>query len=87
MALYLVERDFSEEVNMSAEELEQIKQVTSELGADWLYTFLSADKKKSYCIYEATDTDQLMEHAKVIGLPINDIVEVSRMWPGEGFNR
>lgn len=87
MALYLVERDFGEEVNMSAEELEQIKQVTSELGADWLYTFLSADKKKSYCIYEATDTDQLMKHAQVIGLPINDIVEVSRMWPGQGFNR
>ena len=87
MALYMVERDFSEEVNMSAEELEQIKQITSELGADWLYTFLSADKKKSYCIYEATDTDQLMKHAQVIGLPINDIVEVSRMWPGQGFDR
>ncbi|RLQ22585.1 DUF4242 domain-containing protein [Seongchinamella sediminis] len=87
MALYLVERDFSQEVNMSAEELEQIKQVTSELGADWLYTFLSADKKKSYCIYEATDTDQLMKQAQVVGLPINEIVEVSRMWPGEGFNR
>lgn len=86
MTLYLVERDFSEKVNMSTEELEQIKQITSELGADWLFTFLSADKKKSYCIYEATDTDQLMKHAQVIGLPINDIVEVSRMWPGEGFD-
>jgi len=83
MPLFLVERDFDDEVNISAEGLRQIKQITSELGADWLYTFLSADRKKSYCLYEATGRDQLLEHAQVIGLPANTIVEVSKMWPDE----
>lgn len=81
MPLFLVERNFDDEVRLSSEELRQVKQVTNELGADWLTTFLSADRKKSYCLYEATDPDQLMEHAKVIGLPANVIVEVSRLWP------
>ena len=88
MAMFLVERDFSDEVNMSPEDLKQIKQITNGLGADWLYTFLSVDRKKSYCLYEASDADQLLEHAKVVGLPLNSIVEVSRMWPeGAEFAR
>lgn len=81
MPLFLVERNFDDEVAFSSEELQQVKQITNELGADWLTTFLSADRKKSYCLYEATGPDQLIEHAKVIGLPANAIVEVSTMWP------
>jgi len=81
MPLFLVERNFDDEVRLSSEELQQVKQITSELGADWLSTFLSADRKKSYCLYEATDLDQLREHSKIIGLPANAIVEVSQMWP------
>jgi hypothetical protein len=38
-------------------------------------------RKKTYCLYEAKDTLQLREHAKVIGLPADVIVEVSKFWP------
>ena len=81
MALFLVERNFDEQVQISNEGFRQIKDVTDELGADWLFTFLSADKKKAYCLYEATDTEQLREHAKVVGLPADSILEVNKAWP------
>jgi hypothetical protein len=81
MALFLVERNFDEQAEISNEGFRQIKDVTDELGADWLFTFLSADKKKAYCLYEATDTEQLREHAKVVGLPADSILEVNKAWP------
>ncbi|MDX1554686.1 MAG: DUF4242 domain-containing protein [Xanthomonadales bacterium] len=81
MALFLVERNFDEQVDFTDEGFRQINDVTDELGADWLFTFLSADKKKAYCLYEARDTEHLREHAKVVGLPADSILEVSKAWP------
>jgi hypothetical protein len=81
MPLFLVERNFAEQANISSDEFRQIKQITDEIGPDWLFTFLSADKKKAYCLYEATDPLQLREHAQVIGLPADSILEVNKVWP------
>ena len=30
-----------------------VKQVNDEIGIQWLFSFLSADKRKTYCLYEA----------------------------------
>ncbi len=81
MPLYLVERNFAERIKLSSESIHQINDITDELGANWLYSFLSADGKKSYCLYEAKDPQQLLEHARIVGIPANVIVEVSRFWP------
>jgi len=81
MAVYLVERNFDEELDFDDEKFEQINDITNELGVEWLTSFLSADGKKTYCLYEATDPDQLRNHSKVVGIPANRIIEVSRFWP------
>ena len=49
-------------------------------------SFLTADKKKTYCLYEARDSQQLLEHAKIVGIPADEIVEVSRFWPEVAAN-
>jgi hypothetical protein len=87
MPLFLVERNFTDQVNISSEEFRQIKQITDELGPDWLFTFLSSDKKKAYCLYEATDPQQLRDHAEVIGLPADSILEVNQAWPEPGVKK
>lgn len=84
MPLFLVERNFSEQIQLGPEDFRQINQITDEIGAHWLSSFLSADGKKTYCLYEAKDTEHLREHAKVTGLPANEIVEVSQFWPQTG---
>jgi predicted ATPase len=72
---------FAQQLKLSSEDFHQINEITDELGANWLFSFLSADGKKTYCIYEAKDTQQLIEHAQVLGLPADVIVEVNRFWP------
>ena len=81
MPLYLVERNFAEQVNLPPESLDQINEITNELGAEWLASFLSTDGKKTYCLYEAKDKEQLMEQSKIVGIPADEIVEVERFWP------
>jgi hypothetical protein len=68
-------------MNLGAESLDQINDITNELGAEWLASFLSADGKKTYCLYEANDRQQLMEHSKIVGIPADEIVEVDPFWP------
>ena len=81
MPVYLVERNFADKVELSDDSIRQINDVTGELGAEWLSTFLSADGKKTYCLYEASDPELLRQHSKVVGIPVDNIVEVSRLWP------
>ena len=79
MSLFLVERNFEEKIDQSSDTKQQINEITNEIGAEWLSTFLSVDGKRAYCLYEAQDTDQLREHSKVVGIPANEIVEVNRI--------
>ena len=84
MPMFLVERNFAQQLQLGKEEFRKIDKFTDELGANWLASFLSADKKKTYCLYEARDTEQLMQHAQALGLPADAIVEVNRFWPEPG---
>jgi hypothetical protein len=81
MPVFLVERNFSEQLNLGSDSLDQINDITNEIGAHWLASFLSSDGKKTYCLYEAKDREQLKEHSKIVGIPADEIVEVSRFWP------
>ena len=81
MPLFLVERNFAQQLQLGSDDFQHINKITDELGANWLFSFLSADKKKTYCLYEARDTEQLKEHARTIGIPADVIVEVNKFWP------
>jgi hypothetical protein len=52
MALFLIERNFAEQLEMSKEAAAAIKLINDEAGVNWLFSFLSSDKKKTYCLYE-----------------------------------
>ena len=81
MPVFLVERNFAKKLDLDSESVKQINEITNELGARWLTSFLTADGKKTYCLYEARDPEQLLEHAKVVGIPADEIVQVDRFWP------
>ena len=81
MPVFLVERNFAEKIDLDSESVKQINEITNEIGARWLTSFLTADGKKTYCLYEAKDPEQLLEHAKVVGIPADEIVQVDRFWP------
>jgi hypothetical protein len=81
MPLFMIERNFAEQLSLSLDDARQIQQVNDELGVDWLLSFLSADSKKTYCLYEARDFEAIMEQARVLGLPVDVVVEVSKFDP------
>ena len=55
MPVFLVERRFAEDLEASAEVADRINRINEEEGVRWLYSFLSADKRKTYCLYEAPE--------------------------------
>lgn len=82
MPVFMVERRFADELEASSEVLQGINRINDDEGVRWLYSFLSADKRKTYCLYEADSPDAIRKAAARAGLPADVIVEVtSRLLP------
>jgi hypothetical protein len=75
--VFLVERRFAEDLEASAEVADRINRINEEEGVRWLYSFLSADKRKTYCLYEAPEADAIRRAASRAGLPADAVVELS----------
>jgi hypothetical protein len=77
MPVFMVERRFAEDLDATSEELEGVNRINDDEGVRWLYSFLSADKRKTYCLYEAESPDAIRRAAVRAGLPADVIVEVT----------
>jgi Nickel responsive protein SCO4226-like len=75
--IFMVERTFAEELEPSIDAADGINRINAEEGVRWLYSFLSADKRKTYCLYEAPTPEAIRTAAARAGLPADVIVEVS----------
>ena len=84
MPLFLIERNFAEQVKADHDIVTTITQVNADVGIQWLFSFLSADKRKTYCLYEAPSAEAIREAARKLNLPADVIVELgeSRITPG-----
>ncbi len=83
MALFIIERTFAEQLNLTAETARLVGEVNDGAGVHWLFSFLSADKKKTYCLYEAPDAEAIREAARQAQLPADVVVEVTQVRPEE----
>ena len=81
MALFVIERNFAERLALDANAIEAFNAYNSGEELRWLFSFLSADKKKTYCLYEAADGAALIKQAEDLGIPADAIVEVSELNP------
>jgi Protein of unknown function (DUF4242) len=77
MPIFMVERRFAEELEGVADAADGINRINAEEGVRWLYSFLSADKRKTYCLYEAPSPEAIRRAATRAGLPADTIVEVT----------
>ena len=77
MALFMIERNFSAQLNVTPETMKVVGEINSSVGVKWLYSFLSADKRKTYCLYEAESGDAIREAAVLAGLPADIVIELS----------
>jgi hypothetical protein len=79
MPLYVIERAFAEQIDLDAEDVKLIEEVNADEGVRWLFSFLSADRRRSYCLYEAPTPDAIVVAARRAGLPADAVVEVDRI--------
>lgn len=77
MPIFVIERRFAEELEASAEAIDGINRINAEEGVRWLYSFLSSDKRKTYCLYEAESPEAIRRAAVRAGLPADVVVEVT----------
>lgn len=77
MPIFMVERRYADELDANAAVVDGINRINDDEGVRWLYSFLSADKRKTYCLYEAPSPEAIRRAAERAGLPADVIVEVT----------
>lgn len=77
MPLYMIERSFAEQIDFTLDGVTAVDQINSEVGVNWLFSFLSVDKRKTYCLYEAKSVEAIREAARRANIPADVIIEVT----------
>jgi hypothetical protein len=81
MPLFLIERSFAEQLDLSDDDVRLILDVNADEGVQWLFSFFTADRRRSYCLYEAPSAEEIMVAARRANVPVDQIVEVDRFVP------
>ncbi len=81
MPVYVIERNFAEQLDLSSADVELIDEINADEGVRWLFSFLSADKRRTYCLYEAPSPDAIRAAAERANVPVDEIVEVGTAAP------
>lgn len=81
MPRFLIERNFAEAIEVTKDGADQIKQINDEEGVRWLFSFLSPDKRKTYCLYEAPNAEAIRIAARRANIPADVVIEVQELRP------
>ena len=84
MPRYLVERTYSDDSDIPAGldgRLADHVERNADHGVSWLHSYVSRDKTKSFCIYDAPSPEAIRKTASRNALPVDRITEVSVLDP------
>jgi hypothetical protein len=86
MARYLVERTFPAalDIPINADGAAAVGDVVArnaELGVTWMHSYVSDDKTKTFCVYDAPSPEAIRRAAERSDLPIDRITKVSVLDP------
>lgn len=76
MPIFMVEREFAEQLDPAINDSDEINQINDEEDVRWLMSFLSADKRRTYCLYEAGSIEAILLAAERAGLPADVVTEL-----------
>ncbi len=78
MPLYVIERTFADQLELTGDDVKLIEEINADEGVRWLFSFLSADRRRTYCLYEAPSPEAIQAAARRGDIPVDAIVEVER---------
>ncbi|HLU82820.1 MAG TPA: DUF4242 domain-containing protein [Trueperaceae bacterium] len=86
MPRYMVERAFKGglliPVNQEGDAVCQgVVERNSDLGVTWIHSYVTEDKTKTFCLYEAPNAEAIRKVAEANGLPVEQISKVSVLDP------
>ena len=86
MSRFIVERTFAQGLNVpvtdaGAQACARIVACNGEQAVTWLHSYVSADRTKTYCVYDAPSPEAVRQVAHRNGLPVDRIIEVSVLDP------
>ncbi len=86
MPRYVVERTFPDGLQIpvthdGARFCLNIVEQNAELGVTWLHSYVSVDKRKTFCIYEGPSPEAIRQAAARNGLPIDRVSQVTMLDP------
>jgi len=81
MPRFIIERHYADRLGVTKEETAKIQRINDDVGVKWVFSFLSADKRKTYCLYEAPNAEAIREAAKRANIPADRIIEVEEINP------
>ena len=86
MPRYLVERTFSEGLALpanaeGAQASAQVVRNNMKDGVTWIHSYVTPDRRKTWCIYDGPSPEAIRVVAKANGLPVDRISEVRVLDP------
>ena len=76
MPRYVIERNFAEQLDFTKDGVEKVNLINDQEGVQWIFSFLSADKKKTYCLYDAPNPEAIRSAARRNNIPADAIIEI-----------
>lgn len=86
MPRYMVERTFPEGLHIPPTEegsktCMAVVENNAPLGVTWVHSYVSDDKKRSYCVYDGPTPEAIRKAADRSGLPVDRITRVNALDP------
>jgi len=86
MPRYLVERTVSDGLGITPDDdgaraCLSVVQNNSDAGVTWLHSYVTEDRRKTFCIYDGPSPEAIRQSAARNGLPIDSIVRVRVLDP------
>lgn len=86
MARYLVERTFPDGLGLPPthqgnEVAQTVVGNNAQKGVTWIHSYVTTDKKHTFCIYDGPSPEAIRKTAEKNGLPVDRITEVRVLDP------
>jgi hypothetical protein len=86
MPRYVVERTFVDGLqiavgNGGSEVCGSVVERNGDEGVTWVHSYVSQDKKHSFCVYDAPSPEAIRKTAELNGLPVDQITQVRVLDP------
>ena len=86
MPRYMVERTFTDGLQIPADAQGAkaclaVVEVNATLGVTWVHSYVTEDRRKTFCVYDGPNPEAIRAAAERNGLPVDRISEVRVLDP------